>query len=234
MGCAGSTPAEPIGKEQVSLGVANAPPQEQAGESPLKLEDDGIANIPYDVVRRKGESRLRYGAPRRLPSPCESHAASHTSPLSRNKRAMKKSRMVAMAGTCTKSLKGEDRSAVLDSTIDGERVMWGLIADGHAGKEGAETCALELLPWLVEHAVDGSAKALHVAVQAGFKSMHEKVPPCLAHAKTHLGACTPLQQLLFGYSLRPCCTRRALSLSLPHLSLRRHRSARFTAVRGPP
>jgi hypothetical protein len=164
----------------------------------------------------------------------ESHAASHTLPLSRNERAMKKSRMVAMAGTCTKSLKGEDRSAVLDSTIDGERVMWGLIADGHAGKEGAETCALELLPWLVEHAVDGSAKALHVAVQAGFKSMHEKVPPCLAHAKTHLGACTPLQQLLFGYSLRPCCTRRALSLSLPHLSLRRHRSARFTAVRGPP
>ena len=36
MGCAGSTPAEPIGEEQVSLGMANAPPQEQAsGRPPL-------------------------------------------------------------------------------------------------------------------------------------------------------------------------------------------------------
>ena len=42
MGCAGSTPAEPIGEEQVSLGMANAPPQEQArGAKPLlKLEGE--------------------------------------------------------------------------------------------------------------------------------------------------------------------------------------------------
>ena len=101
---------------------------------------------------------------------------------------MKQARMVAMAGTCTKALKGEDRSAVLDSCIEGERVMWGLIADGHAGKEGAEICAVELLPWLVEHAADGSAKELHASVQAGFKAMHEKVP-ARTHAIPHLANC---------------------------------------------
>ena len=37
MGCAASTP---VGEEQVTLGMARAPPQEQAGASPLKLEDE--------------------------------------------------------------------------------------------------------------------------------------------------------------------------------------------------
>jgi hypothetical protein len=51
MGCAGSTPAEPIGKEQVSLGLANAPRQEHAGGSPqLELEDEFM---PF-----KGEAKL--------------------------------------------------------------------------------------------------------------------------------------------------------------------------------
>ena len=52
MGCAGSTPAEPIGEEQVSLGMANAPPQEQArGAKPLlKLEGE---SMPF-----KGDAKL--------------------------------------------------------------------------------------------------------------------------------------------------------------------------------
>ena len=37
MGCAGSTP---VNEEQMTLGTANAPPQEQAGASPLKFEDE--------------------------------------------------------------------------------------------------------------------------------------------------------------------------------------------------
>ena len=57
MGCAASSP---IGKEQVTLGVANAPPQEQFGVSPLKLEDEstpfeGAASTPV------GEEQVTLG-----------------------------------------------------------------------------------------------------------------------------------------------------------------------------
>ena len=88
-----------------------------------------------------------------------------------------------MIGSSGKAKKGEDRAAVLDANIHGERVMFGLVADGHGGKEIAVQCAEELLPWVVKHAADGSGGSLNAAVVAAFRHMHEKacaIADCIA------------------------------------------------------
>ena len=82
--------------------------------------------------------------------------------------------LLVTVGSSAKAKKGEDRAAVLDAYIHGERVIFGLVADGMGGNDIAVLCADELLPWVVKHATDASSTSLNTAVIAGFRKMHER------------------------------------------------------------
>ena len=57
----------------------------------------------------------------------------------------------------TKSLKGEDRFATMESVIGGETIQWMLVADGHGGKDAADLVASHFLRRASQEAVDGNA-----------------------------------------------------------------------------
>ena len=82
--------------------------------------------------------------------------------------------VAALIGAACRNVKGEDRMAVRDSTIAGERVVWMLVSDGHGGATIAALLADELLALIVGRTKGGSMEHLHEAVQASFVEMHKK------------------------------------------------------------
>ena len=88
-----------------------------------------------------------------------------------------------LSGASTKVLKGEDFFTVQTFTIGSEPVTFGLVADGHGGREAAAYCADHVLDKIALGAADGSTAALHLSAVEAFKALHTEVrniPKCNA------------------------------------------------------
>ena len=60
------------------------------------------------------------------------------------------------------------------TTIGGEEVHLGMVADGHGGSAAAELCKKHLLQWIVDRATNGSGSELSRAAREAFASAHAK------------------------------------------------------------
>ena len=70
--------------------------------------------------------------------------------------------------------KGEDFYQTLETTIDGEVIHFLLVADGHGGPD-TSLRVTQQLPAYIAKASDGSSEALHLAVIAGIRAVHDAI-----------------------------------------------------------
>lgn len=80
-----------------------------------------------------------------------------------------------LVGSASLVGKGEDRHCLLEASINGERIVMMLLADGHGGPEAADAAAGRVLKQVMATASDGSHAALHLAVVQAFRDIHEHV-----------------------------------------------------------
>eukprot|EP00966_Prymnesium_polylepis_P106396 2464205-Prymnesium_polylepis.1 len=79
------------------------------------------------------------------------------------------------AGAHATSLKGEDRHSLKSVTLGGHRVQLALVADGHGGAQTADFVNGNVLQYIVDAAVDGSAASLQAACEVAFARANDEV-----------------------------------------------------------
>ena len=88
-----------------------------------------------------------------------------------------------LSGASSKELKGEDTFAFVDRQVGPDRVTFGLLADGHGGREAAAHCEKYTIERIAQGAADGSAAELNKSAIAAFQQLFDEVrsiPKCNA------------------------------------------------------